>query len=158
MAATYTSVGKRTKRADSPPKLTGLEKFTADLRFPGLLRARLIGSDFAHARITNVDVSAALEVPSVFAVYTSADLPVVRAEDGSSPIPVLADGEALYVGHPVAIVLADTDQAAQDAADLVEADYDELDVLVDLEIASAEDAPRVSSSGSVSYTHLRAHE
>ena len=147
MAATYTSVGKRTKRADSPPKLTGLEKFTGDLRFPGLLRAKLVGSDVAHARIVSVDASAALEVPGVFGVYTSEDLPVVRAENGASPISLLADGEALYVGHPVAVVLADSDQAARDAADLVEIEYDEMDVLVDLTKASSEGASRVSSSG-----------
>lgn len=148
MAATYTSVGKRTKRADSPPKLTGLEKFTGDLRFPGMLRAHLIGSDMAHARITRVNAEAALTVPGVFGVYTSPDLPVVRAENGASPLSVLADGEALYVGHPVAVVLADTDEAARDAADLVEIEYEELEVLVDLEQASAEDAPKVNTGGS----------
>lgn len=148
MAATYTSVGKRTKRADSPPKLTGLEKFTGDLRFPGMLRAHLIGSDVAHAKITGVNADAAIAVPGVFGVYTSGDLPVVRAENGASPLSVLADGEALYVGHPVAVVLADTDQAARDAADLVEIEYEELEVLVDLERASAADAPKVNASGS----------
>ncbi len=144
MATTFKSVGKRTKRIDSPPKLTGQEKFTGDLRFPGLLRARLIGSDYAHARILSVDAKAALEVPGVVAVLTNKDLPVVRAENGASPIQILADGEALYVGHPVAMVLAETDQAARDAADLVEVEYEELGVLVDLEKAAAEDAEPVS--------------
>jgi CO/xanthine dehydrogenase Mo-binding subunit len=147
VTTTYTSVGKRLKRADSPPKLTGLEKFTGDLRFPGMLRARLIGSDYAHARIVSIDATAALEVPGVVAVLTHADLPVERAESGASPISIFADGEALYVGHPVAAVLAETDQAARDAVDLVQIEYEELDVLLDLEAASAEDAPRVSLGG-----------
>ncbi len=147
MAATYASIGKRTKRLDSPPKLTGQERFTGDLRFPGMVRAMLIGSDYGHARIVSVDSAAAMEVPGVVAVLTHADLPVARSESGVSPISLLADGEALYVGHPVAIVLAETDQAARDAADLVEIDYEELDVLVDLDAAAAEDAPRVSLGG-----------
>lgn len=144
MATTYTSIGKRTKRYDSPPKLTGLEKFTGDLRFPGLLRTRIIGSEYAHARVTSVDSSEALKIPGVVAVLTSNDLPVQRTENGASPITILADGEALYIGHPVALVLAETDQAARDAADLVEVEYEELDVLVDLERASAEDAALVT--------------
>lgn len=148
MAATYSSVGKRIKRADSPPKLTGLERFTGDLRFPGLLRAYLIGSDVAHARVTKIEAAAALDVPGVFGVYTSKDLPVARAENGASPISILADGEVLYVGHPIAVVLADSDQTARDAADLVEVEYEELDVLVDLERASSEDASKVNEGGS----------
>lgn len=148
MAATYTSIGKRTKRLDSPPKLTGQEKFTGDLRFPGLLRARLIGSDYAHAKVVSIDASEALRVPGVVAVLTSDDLPVKRAENGASPISILADGEALYVGHPVAVVLAETDQAARDAADLVSVEYDELNVLVDLKAASDENAENVTMGAS----------
>lgn len=147
MATTYKSIGKRVKRLDSPPKLTGHEKFTGDLRFPGMLRARLIGSDYAHARIVSVNAEGALQVPGVVAVLTSKDLPVARAENGASPISILADGEALYVGHPVAVVLAETDQAARDAVDLITVDYEELDVLIDLEAAAAEDAPKVSLGG-----------
>jgi CO/xanthine dehydrogenase Mo-binding subunit len=144
---TYTSVGKRTKRFDAPPKLTGREKFTGDLRFPGMLRARLIGSDYAHAKIVSVDAAGALDVPGVVAVLTHDDLPVARAEGGASPISLLADGEALYVGHPVAIVLAETDEAARDAVDLIQVEYEELPVLTDLEAAAAEDAPQVSHGG-----------
>lgn len=147
MATTYKSIGKRVKRLDSPPKLTGHEKFTGDLRFPGMLRARLIGSDYAHARIVSVNAEGALQVPGVVAVLTSKDLPVARAENGASPISILADGEALYVGHPVAVALAETDQAARDAVDLITVDYEELDVLIDLEAAAAEDAPKVSLGG-----------
>src|SRR5690606_24735946 len=147
MAPTSRARGKRATRLDSPPKLTGHEKFTGDLRFPGMLRARLIGSDYAHARIVSVNAEGALQVPGVVAVLTSKDLPVARAENGASPISILADGEALYVGHPVAVVLAETDQAARDAVDLITVDYEELDVLIDLEAAAAEDAPKVSLGG-----------
>ncbi|HYH13258.1 MAG TPA: xanthine dehydrogenase family protein molybdopterin-binding subunit, partial [Thermomicrobiales bacterium] len=117
------------------------------LRFPGMVRARLIGSDYAHARILAVDAEEALKLPGVVAVLTSKDLPVARAENGASPISILADGEALYVGHPVAVVLAETDQAARDAVDLITVDYEELEVLIDLEEASAEDAAKVSMGG-----------
>ena len=67
-------VGHRTKRIDSPPKLTGQERFTADLKLPGLLHARPVGSPYAHARILGIDKSAALAIPGVVAVLTAADL------------------------------------------------------------------------------------
>ena len=79
MAATV-AVGQRAKRIDAPLKLTGLERFTADLRLPGLLYARPVGSAHAHARIRRVDKAAALAVPGVVAVLTAEDLPIKRDE------------------------------------------------------------------------------
>src|SRR5690348_3408667 len=82
MATTYQAVGQRARRIDSPPKLTGAEQFTGDLQIPGLLRARIVGSDYAHARIVSVDASAALELPGVAAVLTADDLNVRKGDDG----------------------------------------------------------------------------
>ncbi len=72
------AVGQRAKRLDAPQKLTGLERFTGDLRLPGLLYARPVGSAYAHARIRGIDKSAALSVPGVVAVFTADDLPIAR--------------------------------------------------------------------------------
>ena len=141
---TYTAVGKRTKRADAPAKLNGQERFTADLRLPGLLKARIVGSTYAHARITSVDKRAALDVPGVRAVLTAEDLPLPRDEDGQAASNLLAGDEALHVGHAVALVLAESDQAAQDAAELVDVHYEELPVIMTLDQAIDPNAPRVS--------------
>jgi len=144
MAATYTSVGKRTKRLDSPPKLTGSELFTGDLRLEGLLKARIVGSEHAHARIVSVDSSAALQVPGVVAVLTADDLTVPREESGETSSDLLAGRESLHVGHPIALVLAETDAAAQDALELVRVEYEPLPTVRVLKEAIKEDAPHVS--------------
>jgi CO/xanthine dehydrogenase Mo-binding subunit len=145
MATTYKTIGQRMKRQDSPAKLTGSEKFTGDLSFPGMLHARIVGSDLAHGRISGVDKSAALEVPGVVAVLTNEDLPINKDENGNPVAQLLAGDEALHVGHPVVLVLATTASAAQDAAELVVVDMEPLPVVSDLVEAIKEDAPRVSA-------------
>lgn len=145
MATTYKTIGQRTRRLDSPPKLTGSEKFTGDLSFPGMLHARIVGSDMAHGRILGVDKSAALDMPGVVAVLTNADLPIHNDESGVPAAELLAAEEALHVGHPIALVLAETEAAAQDAVELVVVDMEPLPVVSDLHEAIREDAPKVSS-------------
>lgn len=148
MATTFSAVGRRTKRIDSPPKLIGAEKFTADLRIAGMLRSAIVGSPHAHARILSVNKDAALAVPGVVAVLTNADLPIHKDDHGNPVAELMAGSEALHVGQPVAIVLAETDVAAQDAAELVEIDYEPLPVVVDLVEAIKADAPLVSQGNS----------
>lgn len=148
MATTFSAVGRRTKRIDSPPKLIGAEKFTADLRLPGMVRAAIVGSPHAHARILGVNKEAALAVPGVVAVLTNDDLPVRKDDHGNPVAELMAGSEALHVGQPVAVVLAETDAAAQDAAELVEIDYEPLPVVVDLVEAIKPDAPLVSQGRS----------
>ena len=79
----HAAVGKPQKRQDAPQKLTGQERFTADLQLHGLLHARLVGSAYAHARINGIDKSAALAIPGVVAVLTAADLPIAKDEHGA---------------------------------------------------------------------------
>jgi CO/xanthine dehydrogenase Mo-binding subunit len=145
MATAYKTIGQRTRRLDSPPKLTGTEKFTADMSLPGMLHARIVGSDLAHGRILGIDKSAALEMPGVVAVLTNADLPIHRDENDIPAAELLAAEEALHVGHPIALVLAETEAAAQDAAELVVVDMEPMPVVSDLHEAIREDAPRVSA-------------
>jgi CO/xanthine dehydrogenase Mo-binding subunit len=142
--STYKTVGQRTKRLDSPPKLTGAERFTGDLSLPGMLYTRIVGSDLAHARIVSVNKDAALAMPGVVAVLTNDDLPIRKDENGVAVAELLAAEEALYVGHPVALVLAESEAAAQDASELVEVEYEPLPVVSDIQEAIKEDAPRVS--------------
>src|SRR5579884_1547967 len=139
----HTAVGQRTKRIDAPPKLTGQERFTADLKLPGLLYARTVGSAYAHARIKGVDKSGALAVPGVVAVLTAADLPIARDENGNPIEAPLANDEALFAGHIIALVLAESDAAAQDGAAAVEVDYEPLPVVATIEQALDPSSPRV---------------
>lgn len=128
MVATI-GIGQRVKRLDAPQKLTGQERFTGDLRIPGMLYARPVGSTSAHARVVGVNKEAALAVPGVVAVYTADDLPITRDENGNPAKTPIAYGEVLYAGQIVAIVVAESDVAAQDGAAVVEIEYDELPVI-----------------------------
>ncbi|HYJ12584.1 MAG TPA: xanthine dehydrogenase family protein molybdopterin-binding subunit [Thermomicrobiales bacterium] len=147
MASTHSAVGQRARRLDSPPKLAGTEVFTADMQVHGLLHARIVGSAYAHARINGVDSTAALQVPGVHAVLTANDLSVRLDESGNPTVSLLAGDEALHVGHPIALVLATSAVAARDGAELVEVDYEPLDVVFDLFEAVSPDSPRVSVGG-----------
>jgi CO/xanthine dehydrogenase Mo-binding subunit len=137
------AVGQRAKRLDSPQKLTGLERFTGDLRLPGLLYARPVGSAYAHARIRGIDKSAALAIPGVVNVFTADDLPIARDASGNPVKIPIAFGEALYAGHIIALVLAESDAAAQDGVAAVEVDYEPLDVVGTLDQGLDPSAPTV---------------
>ena len=142
----HVAVGQRVKRLDAPQKLTGQERFTADLQLPGLLHARFVGSAYAHARIRGVDKAPALEIPGVVAVLTAADLPFAKDEHGKPSETPLASDEALYTGHPIAVVLAETQAAAEDGANAVVVDAEPLEVITTIDRAMDPDAPRVSAA------------
>jgi CO/xanthine dehydrogenase Mo-binding subunit len=137
------AVGQRVRRIDAPPKLTGQERFTGDLRVPGMLTARPVTSPYAHARIRAIDASRALEVPGVVRVLTADDLAVERDESGAPVKAPIASGEAVYAGQFVALVLAETDAAAQDGVAAVEVDYEPLPVVTTLDEALDPESPHI---------------
>lgn len=134
--------GKRQKRTEDPRLIQGLAHYVDDIKLPDTLHAVFLRSIHAHARIRKIDTSAASKVPGVVAVYTGKD---VSAKIGAVPcaaalpdlkVPdhrVLATNKVYFVGHPVAVVVAETRYAAKDAADLIEVDYEELPVVTDEE-------------------------
>lgn len=130
------TVGQRRKRIDSPKKLTGQERFTGDLRMPGMLYARLVGSPYAHAKINGIDRSAALAIPGVHAVLVAGDLTI---HAGENP---LASDEAIYNGQPLAIVLAESEAIAEDAVLLVDIDAEPLDPVTSIEEGLREGGPQ----------------
>jgi len=137
----YAAVGRSVPRVDGAEKVTGQARFTGDLRIPGLLHARLVLSPYANARINRVDGAEAMKVPGVVGVYTAADLPLKEPDSGSRKRDFLARERALYHGHPVACVLAESEAAAEDAVSLVEVDYDPQPAAVDLLDAMEPGAP-----------------
>ncbi len=133
-------LGVARPRTDSEEKVRGATRYAADLPVKGLLHARIVPSLYAHARILGIDASAALEVPGVVAVLTAADLPIVGADDMRMFEP-LARSEALFAGQPVALVVAETDAAAADAAQLVLVKVERLPAVLDLAAATHVDSP-----------------
>jgi CO/xanthine dehydrogenase Mo-binding subunit len=151
-------VGRRAKRSDAPARLTGNTRFTADLSLPGLLHARLVLSPLAAARITSIDIAAARAVPGVVGVYTARDLPLadVAKSTGDRSVLLTLD-RVLYVGHPVAVVLAETESAAEDGASEVLVDYDPTPVVVDIHHASDARAPIVREDEAAETEEMATH-
>src|SRR3981081_75090 len=120
-------VGKRMRRADSPERLTGSVRYTGDLVLPGLLYGRLVRSPYASARIVSIDKKEAEAMPGVTAVLAAQDLPVANLREAvDNRSMMLAFERTMYVGQPVAIVLAESEAAAEDGVQGVHVEYEPL--------------------------------
>ena len=147
----YKVIGTRPVRPDGADKVTGRAKYGADLNLTGMLAGYILRSPHAHANIRSLDVSKAEAHPGVHAVVTNADLadPGDRiAELGEGAVNlrhlganVLARDKVLYKGHAVAAVAADDIHTAEEAAKLIEIDYEELPPVLDVREAMTPDAP-----------------
>jgi CO/xanthine dehydrogenase Mo-binding subunit len=138
-------IGTSPNRVGGIGRVTGLNEYVADIRLPGVLEARLVTLDCARARIISIDASDAIKVPGVRLVMTAADLPqpVPRFGPQFEDRPVIAVGETKYHGEPVALVAAETKDAAEEAAGLVHVEYEELPAVFTLAAALDRAAPLV---------------
>jgi len=136
-----TAIGRSIPRIDGGPKVTGRARFAADIGARGLLHARPVLALPAHALIERIDASTALAIPGVVAVLTAADLPIVTEGTGRLHEP-LARREILWAGQPVALVVAETAEAAADAATLVVVETTTLEPVLDLDRAVVPGAAR----------------
>ena len=151
-------VGRRTRRADAPERLTGRLRFTNDLQMPGALHVRFVRSPHAAARIASIDASEAMAIPGVVAVLTARDLPVPdikAAVDGRKIL--LALDNVLFAGHPVAAVLAETEALAEDGVQAVQVEYEPQPAAVDLLAAMDPDAPVVREPREQDESELAIH-
>lgn len=164
MKATGTFVGRSVLRVEDEALLRGSGRFIDDLQpVPHARHAAIVRSQLAHARIA-VDASAALALPGVEGVLTGADVvehsrPFPAGIDSSVPFYAAAIDTVRYVGEPVAIVVARDRYLAEDAAELVAVDYDELEPVLD-PVAAAEQAcvhDRSFHYGDVDEALARAH-
>jgi carbon-monoxide dehydrogenase large subunit len=151
-------VGKRMTRTEDPRLLTGQAQFVDDVQIPGMLHAAFLRSDYAHARLKSIDVSAARERPGVVAVFTAEDMgedwrpspPNVSPPPGMkgvtfysrTPVPLVKD-TVRHAGEALAMVIAESRYIAEDAVEDIWADLEPLDAAVDLEMALDPDAPLV---------------
>jgi len=128
-------------RIEGRLKVTGTARYAADVRMPGMLWLAYTRSPHAHALVKAVDTRAALAVPGVHAVLTGADLPEhARFGRRLQDWPVLVRERVRFIGDRVAAVAAESRQAAEDAARLVEVEYEEVPALLSPEAALADDA------------------
>lgn len=144
-------IGAPMQRAEDNELLTGKGVFVDDIDFPGMLHAFVVRSIHAHAKILRIDTSAAKGAPGVVDVVTFEDLGAVRKLPLTIPHPnlkpltefPLAKEKVRYVGEPVAVIVAASRHLAEDAAPLVQVDYQPLAPCVDIEQALAPNAPLV---------------
>ena len=145
-AAEPAVIGTRLLRKEDPPLLTGESLFVADLQVPGALHLALVRSSVAHARIVSVDLEPAKSMPGVVTAFSGADLREAWAAPMPCAWPVTADMKSPthlplavetvnYLGDAVAVVVAESEYAARDAADAVVVEYDPWPAVVDLEDA-----------------------
>ena len=151
-------VAQPVRRVEDPRLLKGAGSYTADYTVAGMLHGVVLRSPHANAKILSLNVSAAAMLPGVRAVFTNEDLkadkigllPVLVELDNrdgskqvSPPRHTLAEGQVRHVGEPVAFIVADTIEAARDAAEAVMVDYDILDSVTDLATATRAGMPQV---------------
>jgi CO/xanthine dehydrogenase Mo-binding subunit len=141
MDATYTFIGQLDSTAvDAFDKVMGQAKYVGDLSFPGMLHAKLLLSPIPHGKITRLDIAPALKIEGVKAVLTSDDF----KDNGSFGWPVkdayvLAYKKVRYVGDPIAVVAAETPEAARAGVLAIELEFEELPVVSDPSKALAPD-------------------
>jgi len=138
-------VGKNIQRTDAVSKVTGATRYANDLSVEGMLHGKLFRSEHAHARILNVDTELAKQCEGVVDVLCAKDFSPEMPRFGpvTEDQPLLADGEVKFHGEPVAVVLANTAEAAQNALASIRAEYEALPHICTVEAALAEDAPQL---------------
>ena len=139
------AIGQGVSRFEDPRLVQGRGRYIDDVVYPGMAFGVVLRSPHGHAKINAIDTAAAKAAPGVLAVITAADwkkaglgeLPShggLKRRDGSPmfkpPYPVLAEDRVRWVGDPVVFIVAETNAQAQDAAELVEVDYDPLPAVV----------------------------
>jgi len=128
-------VGRSLPRLEARDKVTGRAEYTHTMRLPGMLHAKIFRSTVAHGRIRSIDTSAAKNVPGVHRVVTCEDVRKVIPAPYYGPAfhdqPILAIDKVHYVGEPVAVVLAADPHVAEEAAQLIVAEYEELPAIFD---------------------------
>ncbi len=154
-------IGQPRLRKEDAKLITGQTNWTDNIRLNGMLHMAFVRSPYAHAKITRVDVSGALDQPGVIAAYSGADF---AAEQGSLPCawpvtpdivipphPPMAVDEVRYVGEAVAVVIARDRYTAADAIASIDVDYEPLPPVLDIRTALAADSPKVHEAGNKSY-------
>lgn len=144
------TVGRFLPRPDAVEKVTGRALYAADLYFDGMLYAKVLRSEYPHARLVKMDTSKAKALPGVAAVLTAEDIPGERNHGLARPDwPVLAYDKVRYLGDAMAIVAAETEEIAQEALELIEVEYEPLPIVSSPEEALEPGARPIHEGGNV---------
>jgi carbon-monoxide dehydrogenase large subunit len=162
--ATPRYVGARVERVEDPIFLTGRAKFTGDIQLQRMLHVAFLRSPHAHARIVDIATERAAALPGVAGVFTGADFegelgPYVitldRPEVKTLTRPMFPKDKVVFVGEPIAVVVAESRYIAEDALDLIDVSWEPLPVVMDPEEALSPDAPLIHEDfGENNYGHI----
>jgi carbon-monoxide dehydrogenase large subunit len=156
MIGTNRYIGSPVLRIEDLRFLRGRGEFVADLRRPDMLHAAIFRSPLAHGRLAAIDASGALDIPGVRAVITAREIGTVpRIPLRLLPLPgterflqpVIAANRVRYVGEPIAVVLADSQELAEDGVGAIEAQIDELPVVADRRMSARHDVLLFEETG-----------
>ncbi len=157
------TIGNNTNRIDAVERVTGEAKFTRDWKLPGMLYGRVLRSPYPHARIVNIDTSAASRLPGVRAIITNEDAQVVwgagsvnggrqyndPTKEATLHRRYIFNNPVRFVGDSVAAVAATNRHIAEEALSLIEVEYEELPFVLEPEAALEDDAPQIWPEGNL---------
>ncbi|HEY7559893.1 MAG TPA: xanthine dehydrogenase family protein molybdopterin-binding subunit [Candidatus Binatia bacterium] len=139
----FSYVGKSAPRIEGQQKVSGQALYTADHLLPGTVWGKVLRSPYPHARIARVDTERATAYPGVLAVLTAADIPDVLTGRRLRDMPMLARDRVRFIGEKIAVVAAEDRDVAEEAAQLIEVEYEELTPVSDALAAINEGAPEL---------------
>ena len=151
-------VGRSVPRLEDPPLLLGQGRYVGDMSFPQQLHMRVVRSPYAYARILNIDIEAAARAPGVIAIWTNGDIadlpPIFPRGDRIEKLepyyqPILAGNFLRYVGEPFAAIFAEDPYLAEDAADLVTIEVEELPPVLAADAGPTDYSPGHSTEAAV---------
>jgi len=141
--AGYKNIGKPFARVDGLKKACGKAIYGADIKMDNLLQAKFLGSIYPHAKIIHIDTSKAEKIPGVKGIITNKNVPEVRWGFLVKDTPILATDRVRFIGEPVAVVAAIDRDIAEEATELIQVEYEELEALFDPEEALKPEAPLI---------------
>jgi CO/xanthine dehydrogenase Mo-binding subunit len=139
----FNVIGKSVPRVDARSKVTGQALFPGDLSKPGMLYMKILFAERPHARIIRLDISKAEAAPGVVAVVTAKEVPVNEYGLQQPDQPVLCSDVVRFVGDQIALIIAETEEAATAARELIKIEFDDLPVVTDPITAMRSDAPLI---------------
>ncbi len=139
--ATKKIIGNPTPRVEGEDKVTGRAKYAADITLPGMLWGRLLRSPIPYGRIKRIDASRARQLRGVKAVVSGEDVTGLKIGRRLYDMPILADGVVRFIGEKVAAVAAESELIAEQALELIEVEYEELEPVLDPVKAMEPSAP-----------------
>ncbi len=141
MASAKQVVGNPTPRVEGELKVSGKAVYAVDVTLPGMCWGKLLRSPIAYGKIKRIDTSKAAALPGVRAIVTGEDCTGLKIGRRLYDMPILADGVVRFIGEKVAAVAADDELIAEEALNLIEVEYEELEPVLDPLAAMKPDAP-----------------